>query len=78
MYLNRLSDYLFMAARFAAMKSKKTEQVYKKVVGLTERQLGEAAEAGTASAAATEPTAAAGSAGTDNTTSSSGGPSSSP
>lgn len=38
-YLNRLSDYLFVAARYAAMKTNHTEQVYKKLVGLQERKL---------------------------------------
>jgi cob(I)alamin adenosyltransferase len=38
-YINRLSDYLFVAARYAAMKTNATERVYKKSVGLTERVL---------------------------------------
>jgi cob(I)alamin adenosyltransferase len=38
-YLNRLSDYLFVAARFAAMKNKSIEIVYKKATGLMERPL---------------------------------------
>jgi len=29
-YLNRLSDYMFTAARYAAMKAGRTEESYKK------------------------------------------------
>jgi cob(I)alamin adenosyltransferase len=38
-YLNRLSDYLFEAARFAAMKAGATEHIYKKSRGVIERPL---------------------------------------
>lgn len=38
-YLNRLSDYLFVAARFAAMKSGAVEHVYQKATGVTDRPL---------------------------------------
>ena len=38
-FLNRLSDYLFVAARYAAMRSSSTEQVYKKSRGIVERPL---------------------------------------
>lgn len=42
-YVNRLSDYLFVAARYAAMKADSVEQVYSKARGLKERQMGGAA-----------------------------------
>ncbi len=38
-FLNRLSDYLFVAARYAASVSGSEEQVYKKSIGLTQRPL---------------------------------------
>ena len=39
-FLNRLSDYLFVASRYAALQCGASEQVYKKAAGLSERQLG--------------------------------------
>lgn len=42
-YVNRLSDYLFVAARYAALKSDAVEQIYAKAKGLKERQMAEAA-----------------------------------
>ena len=53
-FLNRLSDYLFVASRFAAMRCDGTEQVYKRSRGIVERPLssggaGAAASAGSAS-----------------------------
>jgi ATP:cob(I)alamin adenosyltransferase len=44
-YLNRLSDYLFVAARFAAMRGGAVEAVYKKARGVTERALAQPAGA---------------------------------
>lgn len=38
-FVNRLSDYLFVTARYAAMKSHAVEQIYAKARGLKERHL---------------------------------------
>jgi len=38
-FLNRLSDYFFVASRFAAQKDDQTEMIYKKWEGTTERKL---------------------------------------
>jgi ATP:cob(I)alamin adenosyltransferase len=38
-FLNRLSDYLFVAARFASLKAGATEHIYKKSTGLTDRPM---------------------------------------
>ena len=40
-FLNRLSDYFFVASRFAAQTDGKTETVYQKHAGATERGLKE-------------------------------------
>lgn len=58
-FMNRLSDYLFVAARYAASKAKAEEEIYKKAVGLTHRPLA----APTATAAAAVAAAASGDAG---------------
>lgn len=44
-FVNRLSDYLFVAARFAAMRGGAPEQVYSKARGLSERPMAAAATA---------------------------------
>ena len=46
-FLNRLSDYLFVASRFAALRCGATEQVYKKARGITQRALGDTVGEGT-------------------------------
>jgi hypothetical protein len=51
-YLNRLSDFLFVAARLAAMAGGHAEQVYKKSSGLSERKLEPGAAAGAAAVGA--------------------------
>ena len=38
-FLNRLSDYFFVASRFAAQRDGQTEMIYKKWEGTTEREL---------------------------------------
>ena len=44
-FVNRLSDFLFVAARYAALKTQAVEEIYAKAKGLRERSLAGAAAA---------------------------------
>jgi hypothetical protein len=54
-FVNRLSDYLFVTARYAAMKSHAVEQIYAKARGLKERQLSSSSSGGGGGGAAGAP-----------------------
>ena len=57
-FINRLSDYLFVAARYAAMRAGAEENVYKKTVGVTTRTMESSSAAAVSSVDAGASTAA--------------------